>query len=227
MFNDSGELITTRVAQAVESILGLDFAAFRRSIMLAQGEFAAFLKASREDRRTILEATAGISIYDVLKDRLNEKVTEIEAAHADVIAEIEKIPEASPEQLTEAETELEGLQTEAEALSNQSQQIQEEKQREAKRNEDFRELRSSEVRQKALSDQQPEIDKLQVELDCANRAERLRSEKREFDNARSNLENASKALRVAKTEKSDAEKQVEADQTVIGEKEAAHQTASD
>ena len=215
------------VSEEVESILGLDFDAFRRSVMLAQGDFAAFLKASDEKRRTILEATAGVGIYDVLKNALNKKVGEVEVAYDKLLDKWKQIPEASHEQIAEAETELEGLQTEAEALSNQSQQIQEEKQREAKRNEDFRELRSSEVRQKALSDQQPEIDKLQVELDCANRAERLRSEKREFDNARLNLENASKALRVAKTEKSDAEKQVEADQTVIGEKEAAHQTASD
>ena len=34
-----GELITTKVAQEVESILGLDFGAFKRSVMLAQGEF--------------------------------------------------------------------------------------------------------------------------------------------------------------------------------------------
>ena len=61
------------VSEEVESILGLDFDAFRRSVMLAQGEFAAFLKASNEDRRTILEATAGISIYDILKKVLNDK----------------------------------------------------------------------------------------------------------------------------------------------------------
>ena len=35
------------VSEEVESILGLDFDAFRRSVMLAQGEFAAFLKASK------------------------------------------------------------------------------------------------------------------------------------------------------------------------------------
>ena len=62
------------VSEEVASILGLDFDAFRRSVMLAQGEFAAFLKASNEDRRTILEATAGISIYDILKQALNDKV---------------------------------------------------------------------------------------------------------------------------------------------------------
>ena len=59
LFNDSGELITTRVAQEVESILGLDFGAFKRSVMLAQGEFAAFLKASKEDRRADIGSDRG------------------------------------------------------------------------------------------------------------------------------------------------------------------------
>ena len=31
-------------------------------VMLAQGEFAAFLRAKDEERRTILEATAGVDI---------------------------------------------------------------------------------------------------------------------------------------------------------------------
>ena len=73
------------VSQEVESILGLDFAAFRRSVMLAQGEFAAFLKANSEERRKILEATAGIGIYVILKDTLNKKVGEVEAANAEVL----------------------------------------------------------------------------------------------------------------------------------------------
>ncbi|MXV76003.1 AAA family ATPase, partial [Candidatus Poribacteria bacterium] len=95
LFDDSDELITTKVAQEVESILGLDFDAFRRSVMLAQGEFAAFLKANNEERRTILEATAGVSIYDVLKQALNNKVSAVEAANAEVSDKLNKIPEAS------------------------------------------------------------------------------------------------------------------------------------
>ena len=214
------------VSQEVESILGLDFAAFRRSVMLAQGEFAAFLKASKEDRRTILEATAGIHIYDVLRQLLNDKIREVEGASADVLARLDKIPEASHAQLAEAETELDGLKEESEALGMQSQQIQEEKQREVERKEDFERLQSSEKRQIELTNQQSEIDDLQAELENAQRAERLRPEKQAYSTAKSDFETAEKALDTATSEKKDAEEQVEIDQADFEEKVEAYQTAA-
>lgn len=226
LFNDSGELITTRVPQEIGSILGLDFGAFRRSVMLAQGEFAAFLKASKEHRRTILEATAGIHIYDVLRQTLNDKIREVEAASANVLARLDKIPEASPAQLNEAERELDRLKSEAEALNTESQEVQQEKDREAKRKEDYEKLQSSEERQAALLDMQSEIDALQSELENAQRAERLRPEKQAYDAAKSDLEKAEAALSVAAAEKTDAEEQVKTDQTDFDEKEEAYQTTS-
>ena len=214
------------VSEEVESLLGLDFGAFRRSVMLAQGEFAAFLKASKENRRTILEATAGISIYDALKDRLNEKVAEVEAANADVLAEIEKIPEASPEQLTAVETELDGLKNEANLLETQSREIQQEKIRETKRKEDYEKLQSSEKRHEALLNEQQKIKALQTELANAQRAERLRSEKREYNTTKSELKEAEEALNTATAEKTDAEKQVKSDQANFEQKEEAYQMAA-
>ena len=240
LYADDGKLISDKlstrgkslgssqntVSEEVESILGLDFDAFRRSVMLAQGEFAAFLKASNEDRRTILEATAGISIYDVLKQALNDKVNAVEAAHAEVIKKIEGIPEASPEQVAEAEKELSRLQKDAKRLGVEIQRIQEKKARETKRTEDFETLQSSEKRQKELLDEQPEIDALQTEQKNAARAERIRSEKQMFDTATSELENANEAFHVATTEKTEAEEQVKTDQADFDEKEEMYQTAS-
>ena len=240
LYADDGKLISDKlstrgkslgssqntVSEEVESILGLDFDAFRRSVMLAQGEFAAFLKASSEERRTILEATAGVSIYDVLKQALNDKVNEVEAAHAEVIKKIEGIPEASPEQGAEAEKELSRLQEDAKRLGAEIQRIQEKKARETKRTEDFETLQSSEKRQKELLDEQPEIDALQTEQKNAARAERIRSEKQMFDTATSELENANEAFHVATTEKTEAEEQVKTDQADFDEKEEIYQTAS-
>ncbi len=214
------------VSEEVMAILGLDFDAFKRSVMLAQGEFAAFLKASKEDRRTILEATAGIHIYDLLRQTLNDKINEVEAANADVLDKLNKIPEASHEQLTEAETEFDNLQVEAEALGGQSQQIQQEKDRETKRKEDSEKLQSSEKRQVELLNLQPEVDALQVELEHAQRAKDLRSEKREYDTAKSEREEAEEALDTATTGKTDAEKQVKADKADFDEKEEVYQAAS-
>ncbi len=214
------------VSQEVKSILGLDFAAFRRSVMLAQGEFAAFLKTNMENRRKILEATAGISIYDVLKGRLKEKVTEVKAANADVLMEIEKIPEAYPVQLTAAEMELDRLKNEAKLLETRIQEIQPEKDREIKRKEAYEKLQSLEERQVELSDQQREIDALHAELENAQRAERLRPEKRTYDAAKADLEKTEKALNTALTEKMDAEKQVKIDKANSEKKAETYLTAA-
>ena len=215
------------VSEEVESILGLDFDAFKRSVMLAQGEFAAFLKANNEERRTILEATAGISIYDVLKQVLNDKVGEVEAVNAAVVDELNKIPVASREQLTETETELGKLQTKAAEIVEKSQQIQQEKDRETKRTEDFKKLGDSTEKRETLLNRQPEIEARRTELENANRAQRLLPEKQAFDNAKSELENAADALSSAETETTEAEERVKADQTVFDEKATAYQTASD
>ncbi len=226
LFDHAGDLITTRVAQEVESILGLNFGAFKRSVMLAQGEFAAFLKADSEDRRKILEATAGIHIYDILREALNGKVGEVKTAYDECLDKLKGIPETSREQLAEVEMELERLQKDAKRLVKESQQIQEEKAQKTKRKEDFEKLQSSEKRQKELSDEQPKIDNLEKERERARRADSLRSEKQAFDTAKSELGKAKDALRVAMREKTAAEKQAEANQTVSDEKEAAYSSAS-
>ena len=215
------------VSKEVESLLGLDFGAFKRSVMLAQGEFAAFLKASSEERRTILEATAGIGIYEILKKTLKNKVNEVEASNAEVLDKFKQIPEASQQQVAEAETERDRLQAEVTILKTTSHRIQEEKAQEIKRKGDYEKLQSSEVRQEELLDKQPAINTLRAERENAEGAERLRPEKRDFDNAKSELENAKKALCAATVEKTEAEEQVQVNQTVFDEKKQTLQAISD
>lgn len=215
------------VSEEVESLLGLDFDTFKRSVMLAQGEFAAFLKASREERRTILEAIAGIGIYEILKDTLNKKVREVEASNAEVLDKFKQIPEASQQQVAEAETELDRLQTESTILETTSHKIQGEKAQETKRKEDFEKLQSSEMRQAELLDEQPAINTLRVERENAECARHLRPEKRDFDNAKSELESGKKALRVATVEKMEAKEQVQVNQNVFDEKQQTLQAISD
>ncbi len=70
------------ISEEIESILGLDFDAFKRSVMLAQGEFAAFLKAGNQDRRKILETAADLGIYSNLAETLNEKTKSLTEVYA-------------------------------------------------------------------------------------------------------------------------------------------------
>ena len=237
---DSGELISDKlfakgkslgssentVSEEITTILGLDFAAFKRSVMLAQGEFAAFLKANREDRRTILEATADIHIYDILRQALNEKINEVSEAYEEVKGKLEQIPESSREQIAEEEKKLAGLIVESEKLGVEDQRIQKQKDHETERKEDFEKLQSSEKSFEELERQQPMIKELESERERAERAHQLRPEKQAYDSAKSDYEKAAEALQQAETELSDAQKQVESAQTDFDKKEDAYLSAS-
>jgi exonuclease SbcC len=62
--------------ETVETLLGLDFQAFQRSVLLAQNQFAAFLEAGGSERNTVLKGVFGFDRLDTMrslaKDRLGE-----------------------------------------------------------------------------------------------------------------------------------------------------------
>lgn len=51
------------VDEKVEAITGLDYNRFCRSVLLSQGDFAAFLKSNEKDRSDLLERITGTEIY--------------------------------------------------------------------------------------------------------------------------------------------------------------------
>lgn len=61
------------VLAAIQQRLGLDFPQFCRSVLLAQGEFAAFLRASAEERARLLEALTGADVYRRLSKAAHER----------------------------------------------------------------------------------------------------------------------------------------------------------
>lgn len=61
------------VAHVIEEKTGMDFSRFTRSMLLAQGDFAAFLKASPDDRAPILEQITGTEIYSEISRRVHER----------------------------------------------------------------------------------------------------------------------------------------------------------
>ncbi|MDR2209673.1 MAG: AAA family ATPase [Azoarcus sp.] len=72
---DSGEIFESRirgVADQIESATGMDFDRFTRSMLLAQGDFAAFLQAVPDDRAPILEQITGTEIYSQISIRVHE-----------------------------------------------------------------------------------------------------------------------------------------------------------
>ena len=73
-FHIVAERKVREVNQFIEEITGLDFPRFTRSVMLAQGDFAAFLKANEKERSDLLERITGTEIYsDLSKAALERK----------------------------------------------------------------------------------------------------------------------------------------------------------
>ncbi len=62
------EASLSRTLAAVEKITGMTFTQFTRSMMLAQGSFAAFLVASADDRAALLEQITGAELYSRLSN---------------------------------------------------------------------------------------------------------------------------------------------------------------
>lgn len=61
------------VDQAIEEATGLDYSRFSRSVMLSQGDFAAFLKAGEKERSDLLERITGTEIYTQLSKAAFER----------------------------------------------------------------------------------------------------------------------------------------------------------
>ncbi|MBW6486658.1 MAG: AAA family ATPase [Syntrophobacterales bacterium] len=72
----SGQLIEsgiTQVSEFIEKATGMDFNRFTRSMLLAQGGFAAFLNATPDERSPILEQITGAEIYSRISVQVHER----------------------------------------------------------------------------------------------------------------------------------------------------------
>ncbi len=74
--NKTGAILakgTTEVLEEIEKITSMNFGEFTRSMLLAQGGFAAFLQSGDKERSQILEQITGTEIYSKISIRVHEK----------------------------------------------------------------------------------------------------------------------------------------------------------
>ncbi len=72
----SGKVLESKlrpVARRIIDVTGMDFERFTRSMLLAQGGFAAFLQAKADERAPILEQITGTGIYSDISIRVHER----------------------------------------------------------------------------------------------------------------------------------------------------------
>ena len=74
----SGTVLAEKIDEAdrlIEELTGLDYERFRRSVLLAQGEFTRFLKAKPDERAELLESLTGTVIYSSLGELAYREAT--------------------------------------------------------------------------------------------------------------------------------------------------------
>jgi exonuclease SbcC len=116
----------TAVAGKVEEVTGMDFERFTRSMLLAQGGFAAFLQATPDKRAPILEQITGTEIYSRISMKVHERTSEERKKLETMRDELSGMQLLSPEEeaglrfeLAEKERETNGLTLAARVLVEQ------------------------------------------------------------------------------------------------------------
>ncbi len=92
---DTGRILAekkTEFSAVIERLTGMTFEQFTRSVMLAQGEFAAFLDASDDDRGQILEQITGTGIYGEISMQVHEREAEERDQVKKITEAIARIP---------------------------------------------------------------------------------------------------------------------------------------
>jgi exonuclease SbcC len=75
---------STAVAQKVQTLTGLSYDEFRRTVLLAQGDFDAFLRADTNDRAALLEKVTGTGLYRDISARIFERTEAARTEHKEL-----------------------------------------------------------------------------------------------------------------------------------------------
>ncbi|MFQ6041856.1 MAG: AAA family ATPase, partial [Candidatus Poribacteria bacterium] len=209
------ELEDMSVEGAVSKIVGLDFSAFNRSVMLAQGEFAAFLKAEPEKKREILEATTGMDLYEQLKDVLNDKVKDVESVYNQSEAELNAVPPVSQEELDSTQELLGKLSSELEQLGVEKEDIARAKDLETQRAQAHEQLLRAQNNWEKLFARKSAIEALEKEIESARRAGNIRAERDAFEVERDNLNRAKIEVKHAQKTLNASQSEYEQSKTVF------------
>ncbi|VUC87883.1 exonuclease SbcC [Raoultella terrigena] len=115
---DDGQILADKVKDKLEmtaSLTGLDYGRFTRSMLLSQGQFAAFLNAKPKERAELLEELTGTEIYGQISAQVFEK-------HKLARSELEKLQAQASGVLLLSDEQQQALQQSLQVLTAEEQQ---------------------------------------------------------------------------------------------------------
>ena len=119
---DSFEILAEKIRevdQQLEDITGLDYERFGRSVLLAQGDFAAFLDADERERSDLLERITGTAVYSDLSKAAFERYRLEEQHLKDIDQELKGLRLLSAEERATLEQQQKALRKEVKALARE------------------------------------------------------------------------------------------------------------
>lgn len=171
---EDGKILADKVTDKLEqtaALTGLDYGRFTRSMLLSQGQFAAFLNAKPSDRAELLEELTGTEIYGQISARVFEKHKAARSALEMCEAQAAGVVLLSEEQQLQLQQSLQALTDEEKVLLTQQQSQQKDFQWLTRHHELVRDREraalSQQQAQRALADAAPELAKLQHALPAA------------------------------------------------------------
>lgn len=115
---EDGKILADKVKDKLEltaSLTGTDYGRFTRSMLLSQGQFAAFLNAKPKERAELLEELTGTEIYGQISAQVFEK-------HKQARVELEKIQARASGVLLLSDEQQQALQQSLQALTDEEKQ---------------------------------------------------------------------------------------------------------
>jgi len=186
---DTGNLLNDKKQNnPIPEILGLDFNSFRRSVLLAQGEFAAFLKADSREKRILLESITGMGIYDQLGEILNQQRTKVKNEYERLESTLANIPKSDAAEIQATETALDAIQAKLTATEHAWQAAREQREAETRRFTNWQKLQQTEMKFREMQTRQPQMDILAQEITAARLAAELTPVQQAFELAQKNLQ---------------------------------------
>ncbi len=127
----AGQILSSQTndkLKRIEAITGLDFPRFTKSMLLAQGGFAAFLNASANERAELLEELTGTEIYGEISKKVFEQAREAKAQLDQLKAQAAGMALLSTEQRETMQSDIERLSAELATLQDAHQATQAQRQ---------------------------------------------------------------------------------------------------
>jgi exonuclease SbcC len=115
--------VKNEVQQAIQERLGLSFPQFTRAVLLAQNEFATFLKANDNERAELLETLTGLDVYTGISIRAFERARNEQKALDTLQAQLAGQQPLDAEARVRLEQSLAAARTETAALERRKTEL--------------------------------------------------------------------------------------------------------